>query len=268
MLWLWTSLAMAGCPEDPDGVVVSATAAIEVAFVHVDDQAFGEAVEHLREALPCSQETYDREDALFLHRAYALMSFVSGDRTRTQRSFRALRRLDPSWVPPEALIPPGHPLTAIWENSQPIPGAEPVRLELAPDGGWLVDGRVRDAVPIDAGFLLQGLDDDGGVLLTGYYTSPSEIPLADIRAFAALPSRVASPERKRARVIGSVASGAVLLGGSAVLGLAAHQASTLSDVDVDQVPLVEQRVQTFSTVGGILLGVGGAGAIVTWAVPW
>ncbi len=258
---------MAACPEDPDAVVVTATAAVEVAFVHVDDEAFGLAAEQLRQALPCSEQTYDREAALFLHRAYALMSFVDGDRTQTQRSFRALRRLDPSWVPPEALIPPGHPLSAIWQMSQPIPGAEPVRVELAPDGGWLVDGRVRDAVPIDGGFLLQGLDEDGGVLLTGYYMSPSEIPLADIQAFAAVPSRV-SPKRKRARLIGSVASGVVLLGGGAMLGLAAQQASTLSEVPIGQVPEVEQRVQTFSTVGGVLLGVGGAGAIVTWAVPW
>jgi hypothetical protein len=248
-------------------VVVTSTAAVEVAFVHVDDEAFGVAAEQLRQALPCSEQTYDREAALFLHRAYALMSFVDGDRTQTQRSFRALRRLDPSWVPPEALIPPGHPLAAIWDNSQPIAIEEPVLVELAPDGGWLVDGRVREAVPIDAGFLLQGLDGDGGVLLTGYYTSPSEIPLADIQAFAAQPQRV-SPRRKKARLIGSVASGVVMLGGGAMLGVAAQQASTLSKVPIGDVPDVEKRVQTFSTVGGVLLGVGGAGAIVTWAVPW
>ncbi len=258
---------MAACPEDPDGVVVTATASVEVAFVHVDDEAFGVAAEQLRRALPCSQQAYDREAALFLHRAYALMSFVDGDRTQTQRSFRALRRLDPSWVPPEALIPPGHPLAAIWDNSEPIPDAEPVRVEVAPDGGWLVDGRVREAVPVDAGFLLQGLDDAGGVLLTGYFTSPSEIPLADVRAFAARTSTI-SPRRKRARLIGSVASGVVLLGGGAMLGAAAQQASTLSSVPIDEVPDVEKRVQTLSAAGGVLLGVGGAGAVITWAVPW
>lgn len=267
MLWLWTALAMAACPEDPDGVVVTSTAAVEVAFVHVDDEAFGVAARQLREALPCSAQTYDREAALFLHRAYALMSFVDGDRSQTQRSFRALRRLDPSWIPPEALIPPGHPLAAIWDNSEPVAGAEPVRVELAPDGGWLVDGRVRQAVPIDAGFLLQGLDEDGDVLLTGYYMSPSEIPLADLRAFAAVPSRV-SPRRKKARLIGSVASGIVALGGGAMLGLAAQQASTLSEVPIDEVPNVEARVKRYSTVGGVMLGVGATGAIVTWAVPW
>lgn len=267
MLWLWTSLAMAACPDDPDDAVNAATAAVEVAFVQVDDDAFGAAADRLREALPCSEQTYDREAALFLHRAHALMSFVDGDRSQTQRSFRALRRLDPSWVPPEALIPPGHPLAAIWENSEPVIGAQPVRVEIAPDGGWLVDGRVREAVPIDAGFLLQGLDEDGGVLLTGYYTSPSAIPLADVRSFAAVPQRVSS-RRKRARLIGSVASGAVLLGGGAMLGLAAQQASTLSERDITEVEQTEDRVRAYSAAGGVLIGVGGAGAIVTWAVPW
>jgi len=264
-MWVWLLASVwAACPDAPDDVVRTATGAVEVAFVEVDEARFAQAAESLREALPCSTEPIDRQSALFLHRAWALMRFVDGDRAAAQRSFRAIRRLDPSWQPPEALISPGHPLESLWESSVPMGGA--VRVEAAPEGGWRVDGREREEVPTDAAFVLQGLDADGSVVLTGYYASVSEIPISDLSALAAPPS--VSPRRKKARLVGSVASGVALVAGGTFFVLANGQANQLDTVPVAEVPEVEARVRRYSAIGGVLTGLGAAGGIVTWAVPW
>ena len=246
LVWLMTA-ALAACPDEPDDVVQTAAGSVEIAFVQVDDARFAEAAATLREALPCSMDVMDRPSAVFLHRAYALVRFVEGDRAAVQRSFRAIKRLDPSWSPPEALIPPGHPLESLWESTEPLGGT--VDVEIAPAGGWRVDGRERNAVPTDSSFVLQGLDADGDVVLTGYYSSVAEIPLTNLDALAARPT--ISPRRKRARVIGTVASGVVAATGATFLLLANHEAGRLSEVPVGEVPELEDRVEHLMKVVGL-----------------
>ena len=263
LLWM-LSVAFSACPEHPDAVVRESTGAVEIAFVEVNDDAFAEAASSLRAALPCATEPFDPDTVLWVHRAWALMRFVDGDRSASQRSFVAIRRLDPSWQPPNTLIPPGHPLTPLWDGARPMGGTVPV--ELAPAGGWLVDGVASGVVPSDSAFVLQGLDGRGDVVLSGYYTSVSEIPLTSMQALAAPPR--SSERRRRAHVIGSVGSAVALVAGSVFLGSAAYSAAHLHEAEVGDVVHIESRIATHTGLAVAFLGAGAVGGVITWAVPW
>lgn len=264
MIALLLGMALADCPEQPGLVLDAAARDVEMAFVDIDEAAFATARRQLESALPCVVAPLDLSAALRLHRAHALIDFAEGDRIAAQRSFNAIKRLDPSWDPTASLFGTQHPLYTLWERAE-FDGVS-VRVELAPPGGWVVDGNATSSVPSGASFVLQGLSRSGEVVLTGYYDSVSEIPLSNLEALAARPRIPAS--RRRGRAIGSVASGAVLVGAGAFLIAAQQTASGLDSIDVSEVPAAEQRIQTYSTLAGVLGGVGLVGGIVTWTVHW
>lgn len=257
---LYAALAFAECPEDPLGAMRAESAALETAFADLDDAGFGRAYDALVDVLPCVNTPLDLRDILALHRGYALAAFVQGDMAGSRKSWASVRTLNPTWTLPEELAPEGHLLRTQFETA-PM-GPEVIELELAPEGGWLVDGRVAAAVPRDRAFVLQGADGDRLIIYTGYHRAMAEVPLLDF----AKPGP--SPRAKKMRLGGTLLGGglALLAGGAAALHFDAV-------AKIDEVPY--ERFQGTVVRGdvtgwsAIVLGAGAIGVTTTaWVIKW
>lgn len=260
LLLLFAALAHAECPADPLSELRRQTAALETAFVDLDDPGFAAANEAVLAVIPCVASPLDLRDILALHRAFALAAFVDGDMAGSRKSWGAVRTLNPSWTPPLELAPEGHLLRTQFDTA-PM-GPEIVELELAPEGGWLVDGRVASAVPRDRAFVLQGADGERMIIYTGYHRALAEVPLLDF----AKPGP--SPKAKKMRLGGTLlGSGlALLAGGAAVVHFQA--VSSIDEVDYDK---FEATVTRGNVAGwsAIVLGAGAVGVTTAaWAVKW
>jgi len=254
------ALAHAECPEDPVGALREHADALEDAFVYVDEPGFGAAWTALSAAIPCVSTPLELRDILALHRAQALAAFVDGDMAGSRKSWAAVRTLNPAWELPVDLAPPGH-LLRVQFDTAPL-GSEVVALELAPEGGWLVDGRLASDVPRERAFVLQGADAERAIVYTGYHRALAEVPLLDF----AKPGP--SPRAKKMRLAGTLAGGglALLAGGAAAVHFVAI--GDLDDVPYDE---IDKTVMRGDVAGwsAIVLGAGAVGVTtVAWAVKW
>jgi len=257
---LFTILAHAECPEDPLGAMRAHSAAVEQAFADLDDPGFAAAYASLVEVVPCVSTPLDLRDILALHRSYALAAFVEGDMAGSRKSWGAVRTLNPTWELPDELAPEGHLLRTQFDAA-PL-GPEVVELELAPDGGWLIDGRPAAVVPRDRAFVLQGADAERLIIYTGYHRALAEVPLLDF----AKPGP--SPRAKKMRLWGTVAGGglALMAGGAAALHFDA--VADLDTVDYDKFDATVLRGDVTGW-SAIVLGAGAIGVTtVAWAVKW
>jgi len=250
----------ADCPDDPIAEVRSAADDLESAFTQLDDAGFDAAKKRLDAAIPCVTTPLELRDVLGLHRAEALAAFVDGDMVASKKSWGAVRILNPSWTPPDSLAPPGHLLRQLFEQAPTDTDTQ--ALELAPDGGWLVDGRRGDAVPADRAFVLQGIDKDGNIVYTGYDRSLAEVPLLDFTPPGP------SPKGKKMRLFGSIAGDALAL---AAGGAAYAHFNTASHLDTVPYDKFDSTVTAGNVAGwsAIVLGAGAVGLTTgAWAVKW
>ncbi len=258
------ALAMADCPSEADVAALMAATDIERAFIDVDEDMLADARVTLTAALPCIDGALTLAESVSLHRAHGLLAFMDGDAAASRRSWSAVRRLEPGWRPSEALAPAGHPVRNLFDSAEP--DGETVIVELAPPGGWWIDGAASSLVPTTSAFVMQGFDASGVVVLTGYYASPSAMPIADVRALSRLPRIPA--HRARVRRYGTIGAGAVALSAVA-LGIAAQvKASNLTEVPLSDVPRAERAVRTMGVTAGLLGGTAAVGGAVVWAVKW
>lgn len=251
--------ARAECPADPLAETQAAAAAMEQAFLDLDDAGFTAARAAVATSLPCVDTPLEKRDVFALHVAMGLALFVDGDMRGSEKSWSAVKALRPEWVLPEEMAPPDHLLRQVFDRSAPHP--EVVTLDLAPVNGWLVDGTWTSDVPAQRAFVLQALGAQG-VAYTGYELTVAGIPLDD------LVQPGPSPATRRARVVGT--SLAVALGAGALGSMAVYVQSrgALDEVPYDRIDATGARA---NTAGGLAIGLGSAavGAFaVSWAVRW
>lgn len=269
VIWLVGAAFAEECPEDALGAALRASASLELAYANLDDSGFDRAHAQLDAAIPCIDVEIAPPDAVVIHKAKALASFVVGDPASSRQSWLAVRALQPDWVPPRSIMPEGHPLLELSKPTGDIPVL--VDLEQGPPGGWAVDGLRRIGVPDGRAYILQGFDAGGQVVHTGYHYTVAEaraleIELAPVVATDLEPGREVN--RKAVRTWGTV--GAVVAAGASA-GAAFYALdlrSGLEDLDGTDIhgTAVRQRAMVGASVG---LGVVAAGgAAVVWAVPW
>lgn len=251
--------AHAECPDDPLAVAQSGAAAMEQAFLDLDDAGFAAAHAEVAAALPCVTTPLEKRDVLALHVAMGLALFVDGDMRGSEKAWSAVKAMRPEWSLPVEMAPPEHLLRQVFDRAAPHP--EVVTLDLAPVNGWLVDGTWTSDVPSQRAFVLQALGAEG-VAYTGYELTVAGIPLDD------LVQPGPSPATRRARVVGT--SLAVALGAGALGSMAVYVQSrnALDEVPYDRIDATGARA---NTAGGLAIGLGAAavGAFtVSWAVRW
>lgn len=269
MILLLATAAWAECPADPLGEALIQAGKVEGSYTNMDDAKFAEARGKLDAAMACMTSELSPPDAVAIHRARAIGSFVDGEESASRRSWLAVKSLQPDWQPSADLMPAGHPMRKLWET--PMEGGSPmVPQELAPPGGWSVDGTRQNMVPAQRAYVLQGFSATGAVVYTGYLYQASEVPTS--LPVDLVPTRRVHADgnaRRNAHVIGSATAGALVIGGvgSLLVGSSfANQADEATD-DLEATKLLG-RSRTAAVAGYGLLGAGVVVGAATWVVPW
>jgi len=265
MIWLLIGLAFADCAEQGAEAATAHAVALERAYLALHEDEF--AREHLAmmEALGCAAVPLSEVQVVAIHEAKALAAFVDGELAASRKSWAAVRQLDPDFEPDPALMPPGHPLRAQFEEA--VPDDERVELERSPAGGWRVDSEPVSNVPKNRAFLLQGFDLAGAVVHSGYHYSVAEVPQVD---FAELDETARQKRRRRMHWIGSIASGGLAVGSLTTLALAASAEAEVNSPDTGLGGLEPAATQANSMSYASLALIGGAVSVgtVTWVVRW
>lgn len=266
--WVLAGAARAECPEDALVALRDNAAQIEQNYLEMQPDALQAAHRALRGVTPCVAAPLDTSDALLLHRSEALAAYIGEDPSASRRSWLAVRDLSPDWAPNPDLMPPGHPLEALWSTPRDTPPRD-VPQTHAPIGGWRIDGTAQNSVPADRAYVVQAIGRDGEVLYTGYHLRPDQMTAVPVD-LAPSPARPgASTTRRRVHVAGSALSGGLAIGGVGALALVPgynHRATTTTD-DLRSTEYL-RRAHNSAIVGGVLLGTGVALGVTTWTVQW
>lgn len=219
----------------------------ETAVGALDETALAEAVERARGLVLCVDAELRAPDIARLYRLSGISRYVGGDLVQSVAEFEVAKALAPDGVIDPKL---GRPLRMTYDAVPPPTGE--TRVLPPPTNGWTdVDGGKTDNAPIDRGFFLQWVGDDGGVRGTWLVGEGDEIPYP-------MGAEVATTERHGrplliTGIVGMVA-GAGAIAGAAVLE---HQFTSSDVPSAEQGGLVTtNRVLGF---GGIGLGIAGLG---------
>ena len=157
----------AACEET--ATTADLAAAIEeahAAYAEVDAEAFRAAADKIEGTVPCVGDGIARHLAAELHRHVGIAAFVGKDRERAARAFSAARGIEETWRFPDVMVPAGHPIARLYEESAP-----PVeRREVpAPAGGHVaIDGTDATTRPVGVPSVVQVYDAAGMVTTTAY----------------------------------------------------------------------------------------------------
>ncbi len=151
----------------------TALAAAEKAYAELDTAEFARASIEVDFVVPCLAEAATPALAARLHRMRGLGSFADSDSDAALAAFRAARRLEPGYVFPEALLPPGFEVREIYEGLPTDPGPSE-RLPRPRRGEILIDGSDDRQRPTDRMVLFQHLD--GGPPTTRYLAPSDPVP--------------------------------------------------------------------------------------------
>jgi hypothetical protein len=262
-MWLLLAgVALANdCPDDGLATALEQAAALQGAFVGLDEEAFEAAEQALSDALPCVDNAVSTDDAVKLHAAHALIRFGDEDTIGTTKSWAAIRSLDASWSP--AFLPEGHRLRELWVGARP--GTERTVLESAPVGGWLVDGAATSEVVTDQAFVLQAVGAGDSITHTGYHYSLAEVPMVDLVESLDDPG-AARRRRRRARTVGTVLATGLAAGSATSFVMAFGAKEKLPDAAAADVERHRVAYNTGLGFGGGLAGAGTIVATLAWSV--
>lgn len=238
----------------------------ESAYARLDPGGFIAALDEGRELLPCVVDTVSRPLVARLHRAEGLAAFLDREPSRAAQAFAAARTVEPNYRFPDAIVPAKHPIRMTYFALETGQGAyEEVP---APAGGHLLlDGRDATRVPEDWPVVVQVVDDEGGIMATGYVWPGEDLP-----AYTPAPVTGSSgEERDRSAVVAGlgVTSGLSALATAGLLVAANAVATTWWATPVDDPDAAALRARANGlTVGAVATGslsaATGIGALVTW----
>lgn len=261
------ALAIADCPATTADLL-DAVERAESAWVALDEPGFLTATDEMRAVLPCVSDPIPRALAAAVHRGEGLRAAADGEQERAVCAFAAAREAEPAWRFPEGLLPPGHPLLALY--NEPVDAAP---LPLPPGGGTVrVDGQVAEAVPDGRAAIIQVFGDDGGVLTTVYHWPEQPLPERPAMAFDPvtydhLGSMRLPPEPRPWGWLVAGGAGAVATG--VLYGLAASSAHRYEDPDTHPaaLDLLQRRANGLVVASGAT-GLVSVSLLVVGAVRW
>lgn len=85
----------------------------------VDAEGFTRSVGAADAILPCLAAVVDPPTAARLHRVRGLVAYANRDTAGATARFAASRSIEPDYVFPDAMVPPGNPVRAIYETATP-----------------------------------------------------------------------------------------------------------------------------------------------------
>ncbi|MCB9765593.1 MAG: hypothetical protein H6739_37815 [Alphaproteobacteria bacterium] len=261
-----------------------ANAAVDAFFVTSNKQAFVDAVEGMRAAVPCLGEVVSNEDAAALHFATALEALIAQRNDDVARSLRAAVNAAPGFTLTEEQAPQGSPLREALDDARRAAAPAAGQLALPPCVTLYVDGGASSIWSADRPALLQPVGPDGSPLWSRQ-VGPGERP-PEVLFDCPQDGPVASASRRG----GSSPAAKAVLGSGAVASAAAaglfwwraaaahsdfdtfaddvaNNASALDGYDSDYPEVLQSRANGFSAaaIGAGVLALGlGTTLVVTW----
>lgn len=220
--------------------VLAALELAEAAYADADLAALQVARDRALQTLPCVSETMSRTLIARFHRTMGLTAFVTADTERAERAFAAARTIEPGYVFPAEVVPPGNPAL---DHYQAMAVDRPLLAPLDPlpaEGLLLLDGRPATARPASWPVVAQVLDETGRVQATSW-TWPDEalpaypraLPVAQVAVSATPPTTPlvdqAAPERGRRKLPWIVATASCAVATGALLAVSRSAYATWDD---------------------------------------
>ncbi len=169
----WT----AECAEPASSTdLTRAIADAEATIARLDIEAFKEATDRLDALLPCLDDPVTRNVAAQVHRFKGIRAFADRRLDDAEVMFRAGRALEPTYVFPDDLIPPGNPIRTAYEQVEfGTPAYDPLP---PPEGGGYIqlDGRTTTQRPRNWATLYQRFEGDGALVETAYLMPDDPVP--------------------------------------------------------------------------------------------
>lgn len=272
---LLTLLALAwgaDCPQSAASTDLSATVAeAEATIAQLDIVAFKAATDRIDALLPCLEDPVTRNVAASVHRFKGIRAFADRDLANAEVMFRAGRALEPGYVFPDDLIPPGNPIRTAYEE---VAYGEP-RFETLPTpdaGGYIqLDGRTTNQRPLTWATLYQRFDGSGALADTEYLLPSAPVPTYPVQ-IGEVP--VAIPyddpvfvDKKPVALLGATVGAAVVTGllyGSAGLARAKFDNLNTPDEQLDGAADAANALSIASAITGTAtLGLG-VGVALRW----
>ncbi len=238
----------------------------ERAFAAMDLPGLTRARADALRILPCLSERVEASVAADFHRMMALAAFTQGDEAQVRAEFHAARRLDPTYAIPEQVVPPGHPLSVLYDRALEEPlddrGLEPV---IPPLGGYVVVDGATDGLRVRGlSALVQVWADDQTLLETVLVMANEPTPV-----FGPLP--IDAVARKRRRITLGTSAGVAGLAAAGLYAGALQAQAEFQDLQHpapdDELRAIKVRnnalVASSAAAGLLALGLG-TGLVILW----
>ncbi len=274
-LLLLLSLALAApvCPIPTHAAELSAKVeSAEQAYATFEVETFSLSLDEASLILPCIDDVVPADVAAHYLRVLGLRYFIERDPTRADQAFAAARALDPAYVFPDTLIPPGH---SVRTHYTAIDLASVLSSVIAAPrtGAVLFDGSL--ALVTEAGTQRPGLptivqiQDAAGVVTATRYVLPGD-PLP---AYDAVPMAIAAGTAVRRplspKVPLLIGAGVAAIASGTLYALSASSRQEFNayreDDSIQELTSLKNRTNTefFGSIGAGVLFVGcGVGALV------
>lgn len=177
LLLLLSALAQAQdapCTATPEDIDLSLQDA-ESAYEMGDEPGTTAALKRAELTLPCLSAVLPVPVAARFHRIEGLVAFISGDEMTAAQSFGSARLLEPAYVWPESVIPPGNEMLQVY-TAFDVSKVKKLKVPPAPAGSLYIDGQPAKKRAEGMPVLLQLADSTGKVVQTGWVRGEDPLP--------------------------------------------------------------------------------------------
>ena len=175
-------------PEDIDLSLQDAESAYEMG----DEPGTAAALRRAELTLPCLSAVVPPPVAARLHRIEGLVAFLSGDEMTAAQSFGSARILEPAYVWPESVIPPGNEILQVY-TAFDVARVKRAKVAPAPSGVLYIDGQPAKKRAEGMPVLLQLADPSGKVVQTAWIRGEDPLPAWSLTVDGAAPPAEAPP---------------------------------------------------------------------------
>jgi len=253
------------CPDESTLEDFQAAArAGERAFANIDLPALTRAREMALDTLPCLAAPITPEVAAGFHRMMAMAAFTAGDEPLVLAEFHAARRLDPGYAIPREVVPAGHPLVRLYDQSVEASSEDRELEAVIPPlcGTVVVDGTPQGLRPRGLSALLQVYQADGQLTRTTHLLPSDPTP-----RYGPVPLELEQQKKRRRGLLAATGTTALVAGAlytRAVIGEQQFQDTTNSLPD----PRQEKATNNAYFWGGVGVGTVSVGLGVFTTLTW
>jgi hypothetical protein len=253
-IWYFSAIVTASAQTCPNQTSIadltSNLQTAETAFTAMDVEQFSRALEDLALKVPCVREPLIPTLAARFHRVTGIRLYASANEIQAFQALQAAKVLDPDFLFPEGMFPPGHDLVEHY-NSLSTKERVEGRIPAPRNMSVLFDGIATRKKPAGRATLLQFTSKDGVVRSTQFLNPGDPLPQYEAR-----------PPIRKPILIGTLVAAGIATGlyGGALLSKAEFNREN-SRLDMDQLEGLRKRTNSLVALSGIFAGLSIGGGI-------